>query len=186
MEAKIIKKASPFMLVLLMLVAIIPAAAQRNVRNQHRTANTDHQDNSAYKANNTNAKKNYRYSQPGRYGNSRVYAGYRGAYNYGRPAVNVSRVCAPVGTRVRVLPRSVIRLSRHNQNFFYSYGNFYVPTHFGYRVVEAPIGARVTYLPQRARRVLLDRQPYFLVDNVYFVPVINRYGQRFFEVAGYA
>lgn len=192
MEAKILKKVSPFLFFLLMIAATVPGTAQRNVKNNHQDVRTG--------VNQVNSQRNTTHTRFANQGNA-VRNGNR---NFGRTNVNVNittrgsrnvayaPVVRPVNVRpnrhinvVGVLPVNAVRFQGHNQNYFFARGIFYTPTNYGYRVVQAPIGSVVNHLPNNAVKVFYNRNVYYQVGNIMLAPILNRRGRIVYELAGY-
>lgn len=211
MENKIRKKANPFLFILLTIGLAVPGIAQQEEKNElndrinryQRVYNNGTQTSTA--TNNANYGRQVRTQRQRANNNAYVHngrvarrGGYYNNYNYRR---NNSRLVYrtrngynraarvygnPIGFRVRYLPNNAIRFNRGGNLFFYSCGDFYVETAFGYRTIQAPIGARIRVLPYRARAVYYGRDVFYQIDDVLLAAVTNRRGRIVYEVVGYA
>ena len=195
MEAKILKTVSPFLLAVLMVLAILPATAQRGDRNY---GNQQQQVRTAGSRVNP---------QMANYSNQARYSNHRNVTRFGNSSasINVSfgntrivpATCAPVirpnvvrmnynnGHRVRFLPHNAIQFIGMNRDYFLVRGQFYTPTHQGYVATVAPVGIRVNYLPQSAIKVFYNRNVYYQVGNVLLAPIVTQRGRVVYELAGY-
>lgn len=81
-----------------------------------------------------------------------------------------ARAFPPRGFRLRVLPRTAIRLAVRGNYFLYADGVFYHPVGDEYEIVVAPIGAVVKELPEDAEEIDFEGISAFeLNDAVYKV-----------------
>lgn len=195
MEAKIVKTASPFLLAMLMVLAILPATAQRGDRtygNQQQQVRTEGSQVNPQMANYSNQAKFSNNRNVTRFENSRANINV----NYVNTRI-VPATCAPIirptvvrmnynnGHRVRFLPHNAIQFRGTNRDYFLVRGQFYTPTRQGYVATVAPLGIRVNYLPQNAIKVFYNRNVYYQVGNVMLSPIVTQRGRIVYELAGY-
>ena len=197
MEVKILKKVSPFLFFLLMIVATVPGTAQQNVKNKHQQTRKGVNQVHPQRQGNSN---HTRFANQGsknhytnfRRGNSNVIV------SFGNGAI-VPANCRPpmqrpnviranqfaYGHRVSFLPQNAIRFRGINRDYFFARGNFYVQGQRGFRSAQIPLGARVNFLPNRARTVFYGRAVYYQLGNVFLAERIGRRGAAIYEVVGY-
>ncbi len=197
MEVKILKKVSPFLFFLLMIVVTVPGTAQQNVKNEHQQirkgVNQVHHQRQGNSTHSRFANHGYRNHYTNfRRGNSNVSFSYRNR-------VVVPANCGPViqrpnviranqfayGHRVSFLPQNAIRFRGVSRDYFFARGDFYVQGQRGFRSTQIPLGARVSFLPNRARAVMYGRAIYYQLGNVFLAERISRRGVTIYEVVGY-
>jgi len=77
-------------------------------------------------------------------------------------------VPAPVGYKVKKLPKGAQEFSLDGVTYYYFYGSYYTPEDGKYLVVEAPIGALVESIPDGYDKVVIDGQSYFSLHGVQY------------------
>lgn len=82
-------------------------------------------------------------------------------------------VPAPVGYRVKNLPKGYVELSVGGLTYFYYYGSFYVPNGRKFEVVPAPVGAVVGSIPKGYEKVEIDGQTYYIVNGTQYKPILR-------------
>ncbi len=102
---------------------------------------------------------------------------------YSRPIVT-RPVVSPVIQTVRTIPRDAIRFRGQHQDFYYSCGNFYQATRFGFRTTVTPLGAEIRELPRRARSVYYRGNALYQLDYLLLEAVVNKRGRVIYQVVG--
>lgn len=102
--------------------------------------------------------------------------------NYIRPAV--VRPSAPVARNVKSISRDAIHFRSSHQDFYYSRGNFYTRTNFGYSIVPVPLGAQIKHLPYGSNRVIFKGNILYQINGVLLEARINRRGRVVYEIVG--
>ncbi|MGQ1908399.1 DUF6515 family protein [Marinifilum sp. RC60d5] len=110
-----------------------------------------------------------------------VYYKSNGIY-YRKQGVGYKVVAAPVGCRIKVLPKNHVRIVIHRKPYFYHYGTYYVVKGREYVVVLPPVGVQVDDLPEGYEILELDGKTYYIVDRVYYKKVFLKNGDVVFEV----
>jgi len=82
-------------------------------------------------------------------------------------------VPAPIGHKVKVLPKGNIQFTIDGKQFYYYYGTYYIPADGQYEVVQPPIGAEVDSIPNGYDKVVVDGQTYFTLNGVQYKAVIR-------------
>jgi len=82
-------------------------------------------------------------------------------------------VPAPVGYKVKKLPKGSQELTVDSVKYYYYYGSYYTPEDGKFRVVEPPIGALVESIPDGYNKVVIDGQTYFSMDGVQYKAVMQ-------------
>lgn len=143
---------------------------------------------------------NYRYSKLPKWGKSYTavnkkafriahggvnYHYYSGIY-YKRSGANYIIAKAPVGIRVRTLPKERIKCNIKGKKYFYYYGTFYTKTDGAeeYITVDPPKGANVDALPDGYKDVTIDGNEYYEFEGILYKPVISENDEELFEVIG--
>jgi hypothetical protein len=100
---------------------------------------------------------------------------YNGAY-YHYYGGRYEAVPAPVGYRVRSLPKGAQELAVDGNTYFYYYGAFYVPSNKKFEVVPAPVGAVVDNIPRGYEKVVAEGQTYYTFDDVQYKAIVRKNG----------
>lgn len=82
-------------------------------------------------------------------------------------------VPAPIGHKVKTLPKGSTQFSLDGTTYFYYFGSYYVPQDGQYMVVEPPIGAEVDSIPDGYEKVMIDGQTYFTLNGVQYKAVLR-------------
>ena len=82
-------------------------------------------------------------------------------------------VPAPVGTKVKELPKNSVSFTLDGAPYFYYFGTFYIPSNGKYEVVEPPLGAEVDSIPDGYDKVTVDGQTYFTLNGVQYKAVMR-------------
>jgi hypothetical protein len=82
-------------------------------------------------------------------------------------------VPAPVGHKIKKLPKEAYQLNVDGQIYYYYFGTFYVPADKQYVVVEPPVGAMVQEIPQRYEKVEVEGQTYYILNGVQYKAVLQ-------------
>jgi hypothetical protein len=82
-------------------------------------------------------------------------------------------VPAPIGHRVKVLPRGYMAFTFGGLPYFYYYGTFYAPIKGQYEVVQPPVGAIVESIPNGYEKVEVDGQTYYILDGVQYKAILK-------------
>jgi len=82
-------------------------------------------------------------------------------------------VPAPVGYKVKKLPKGAQEFMLDGVTYYYFYGSYYTPEDGKYRVVEPPIGALVESIPDGYDKVVIDGQTYFSLNGVQYKAVMQ-------------
>jgi len=95
-------------------------------------------------------------------------------------------VKAPVGIRIRILPKERIKCNVKGKKYFYYYGTFYTKTDGDdeYLTVDPPKGANVDALPEGYKGVVIDGNEYYKFEGIYYKPLIGENEETFYEVVG--
>jgi hypothetical protein len=142
----------------------------------------------------------YRYTKLPRWGNSynitpknaflithsgKKYHYHSGIY-YKRSGANYIITKAPIGIRIRTLPKERIKCNIKGKKYFYYYGTFYIKTDEAdeYITVDPPKGAIVDALPEGYKDVTVDGNEYYEFEGILYKPVISENDEELFEVTG--
>ena len=82
-------------------------------------------------------------------------------------------VPAPIGTKVKELPKNSISFTLDGAPYFYYFGTFYIPSNGQYEVVEPPLGAEVDSIPDGYDKVMIDGQTYYSFNGIQFKAVLR-------------
>lgn len=111
---------------------------------------------------------------------------YSSGIYYKRVGANYIIAKAPVGIRVRTLPKDRIKCQVKGRKYFYYYGTFYVKADNGdeYLTVDPPVGAQIDALPEGYKTVKVDGEEYYEFEGTYYKPIVNNKDEDLFEVVG--
>jgi len=82
-------------------------------------------------------------------------------------------VPAPIGHKVKVLPKGSMQFTLDGAQYYYYYGTYYIPAGGQYEVVQPPIGAEVDSIPNGYDKVMVDGQTYFTLNGVQYKAVLR-------------
>ena len=82
-------------------------------------------------------------------------------------------VPAPVGTRVKELPKNSLEFTLDGAPYYYYFGTFYVPVNGQYEIVDPPLGAEVDSIPDGYDKVMIDGQTYYTLGDVQYKAVLR-------------
>ena len=82
-------------------------------------------------------------------------------------------VPAPLGLKVKTLPKGSQEFTVDGNHYFYYFGTYYAPRDGKYEVVEPPIGAEVDSIPDGYDKVMIDGQTYFSLNGVQYKAVLR-------------
>ena len=82
-------------------------------------------------------------------------------------------VPAPIGHKVKVLPKGSLEFSLDGIKYYYYFGTYYTPQDGKYEVVQPPIGAEVDSIPDGYEKVIIDGQTYFTLNGVQYKAVVH-------------
>lgn len=82
-------------------------------------------------------------------------------------------VPAPVGHKVKTLPKGYSQFTLDGTTYFYYFGSYYIPQNGQYVVVQPPIGAEVDSIPDGYDKVMIDGQTYFTLNGVQYKAVLR-------------
>jgi|GEM_PF-962229 len=82
-------------------------------------------------------------------------------------------VPAPIGTKIKELPKNSVQFTMDGVPYYYYYGTFYAQVNDQYEVVEAPLGAEVDSIPDGYDKVMIDGQTYYTFDGVEYKAVMR-------------
>jgi len=82
-------------------------------------------------------------------------------------------VPAPIGTKVKELPKNSISFTLDGATYFYYFGTFYIPSNGQYEVVEPPLGAEVDSIPDGYDKVMIDGQTYYSYHGIQYKAVLR-------------
>lgn len=85
---------------------------------------------------------------------------------------------APIGARVRVIPKGFRKVIVGSNNYFYHYGTYYMQKGTEYEVVETPTGAEIDSLPNGSETVIINGETYYLLDSTYYMPSVDNDGNE--------
>ena len=111
------------------------------------------------------------------------YHYYRGVY-YKPAGTKYMVVRAPVGIRLRTLPKESIHFVLGGRRFFYYYGTYYVKSvdDSEYITVNPPLGARVDALPDGYRKVIYNEKTFYKFEGTYYKAVVDDNGEVWYQV----
>lgn len=111
---------------------------------------------------------------------------YHGGKYFRHYAGNYINVQAPLGIRIKVLPRGYVTFFIGRKAYYYSDGVYYKQGNSGrnYEVIEAPIGAIVQRLPLFAERIRINNQSYFECNLAIYSKIRSSYGTAY-KVVGH-
>ena len=110
------------------------------------------------------------------------YSYYNGLY-YHHYDGRYESVSAPVGYKVRNLPKGYQEVTVDGTTYYYYYGAFYLPTanNKKFEVVPAPVGAEVDNIPRGADKIVVHGQTYYTLNGVQY-KAIERNDQIWYQV----
>jgi len=82
-------------------------------------------------------------------------------------------VPAPIGTKVKELPKNSISFTLDDAPYFYYFGTFYIPSNGQFEVVEPPLGAEVDSIPYGYDKVMIDGQTYYSFNGIQYKAVLR-------------
>lgn len=82
-------------------------------------------------------------------------------------------VPAPIGHKVKTLPKGSMKFSIEGTQYYYYYGTYYTPVDGQYEVVQPPVGAEVDSIPNGYDKVMVDGQTYFTLNGVQYKAVLR-------------
>jgi len=82
-------------------------------------------------------------------------------------------VAAPVGYRVKTLPKGSSQFTVDGVPYFYYFGTYYTPSEGQYEVVEPPVGAMVESIPQGYEKLEIQGQTYYILNGVQYKAVMQ-------------
>jgi hypothetical protein len=82
-------------------------------------------------------------------------------------------VAAPVGTRVKELPKNSLEFTLDGAPYYYYFGTFYVPVNGQFEIVEPPLGAEVDSIPDGYDKVMIDGQTYYTLEGIQYKAVLR-------------
>lgn len=82
-------------------------------------------------------------------------------------------VPAPVGHRIKKLPKGTYELTVNGAPYYYYFGTFYIPVDKQYEIVEPPIGAMVETIPQGYEKLDIEGQTYYISNGVQYKAVMR-------------
>jgi len=105
---------------------------------------------------------------------------------YYRPNGNAFVVVkAPIGLRVRTLPKGSVHFVVGGRRYFYYYGTYYLKSaDDDYITVAPPLGAIVDALPEGYKKVIIENNTYYEFEGTYYKAFLDDYGEVLFEVIG--
>lgn len=113
------------------------------------------------------------------------FGGINFRYNNGvyyRPYQNTYIVTpAPIGIRVRYLPREHRVFNLYNHSYHYYNGAYYEYQNNDYVVVPPPVGALVESIPDGYEKLQVNGDTYYIVDGVQYRAVLQN-GEIWYEV----
>ena len=116
-----------------------------------------------------------------RYNNRNFYF-HSGIY-YQKVNKQYKVVRAPIGLRVKVLPKAAKKVFVNWRPYYYYYGTFYVKAKDGtYETVDAPEKAQVEILPEGVEEVKVDGEILYNLNGEYYKPTTNDKGEAIYEV----
>jgi len=99
------------------------------------------------------------------YDNDGVY------YKYDNDKYQV--VPAPIGYKVKKLPKESLQFTLDGVPYSYYFGSYYIFRDGKYEVVPAPVGAEVDSIPEGYEKVIIDGQTYFTLNGVQYKAVMR-------------
>ena len=98
---------------------------------------------------------------------------YHSGFFYKHIGSKYKIVKAPIGIRVRTLPKGRIHFVHGTRKYFYYYGTYYVKSDYDvdYIIVSPPKGAKVNALPDAYKEVEIDGNEYFEFEGVFYKEV---------------
>jgi len=92
---------------------------------------------------------------------------------------------APVGIRIKTLPKGFTKVLLGGISYFYYYGTFYRNAdQSSYEVVIPPIGAVVYDLPSGYEKISLEGFTYYTFEGIYYKTIIDSNGEVAYQVVG--
>ena len=92
-------------------------------------------------------------------------------YKYEKDKYKV--VPAPIGYKVKVLPKGSLHFTVDGNEYYYYFGSYYVPRDGKYEVVQPPVGAEVDSIPDGYDKVMIDGQTYYTLNGVQYKAVLR-------------
>lgn len=86
---------------------------------------------------------------------------------------NYAMVPAPIGHRVRSLPKGYEQFYMDSIPYYYYYGSFYMLKGKKYEVVPAPVGAMVEHIPYGYEKVVTKGETYYIGNGVQYKVVLQ-------------
>lgn len=125
-------------------------------------------------------KKAYRIAHKGK-----NYHYYSGIY-YKRVGANYVVTKAPIGVRVKVLPKAKYAFRYKGKRYYYYYGTFYFKPSGAkeYLTVVPPMGAQIDALPEGYNEVVINGEQLYEFEGIYYKPIVNDKNEELFEVVG--
>ena len=82
-------------------------------------------------------------------------------------------VPAPVGHRIKKLPKGTYEFTLNGAPYHYYFGTFYIPVDKQYEVVEPPIGAMVETIPKGYEKLEIEGQTYYVSNGIQYKAVMR-------------
>jgi hypothetical protein len=82
-------------------------------------------------------------------------------------------VPAPIGYKVKTIPKGSLQFTLDGVTFYYYFGSYYTPVNGQFEVVQPPIGAEVDSIPEGFDKVVIDGQTYYTLNGVQYKAVIR-------------
>ena len=82
-------------------------------------------------------------------------------------------VAAPIGHKVKTVPKGSLQFTLDGVTFYYYFGSFYTPVNGQFEVVQPPLGAEVDSIPEGYDKVVIDGQTYYTLNGVQYKAVIR-------------
>ena len=111
---------------------------------------------------------------------------YKSGIYYKKSGAKYVIVKAPIGIRVRTLPKERIRCIVHGKKYFYYYGTFYQKSDNNneYVTVDPPIGVKVDALPEGYANVEINGEDLYEFEGTYYKAITDENNQELYEVIG--
>jgi len=82
-------------------------------------------------------------------------------------------VAAPVGYKVKKLPKGSMEFTLDGVKYYYYFGTYYSPVDNQYEVVQPPLNAEVDSIPDGYDKVMIDGQTYYTLNGVQYKAVLR-------------
>lgn len=82
-------------------------------------------------------------------------------------------VPAPIGYKVKTIPKGSLQFTLDGVTFYYYFGTYYTPVKGQFEVVQPPIGAEVDSIPEGFDKVVVDGQTYYTLNGVQYKAVLR-------------